>query len=98
MSYESFRAGFDCCEHAAQAAFTESERLRQALIRRDTMIADLLDTNKKLKARLAEQAEAPSTPCSRCDGYGTVDYPNISGHDLPMPCTDCAGTGQRESK
>lgn len=31
--------------------------------------------------------------CKKCDGQGSIDYPNISGHDYSETCKTCNGKG-----
>lgn len=31
--------------------------------------------------------------CEKCDGHGSIDYPNISGYDYSERCQACNGKG-----
>lgn len=46
-----------------------------------------------LDSLIIEQVANTSSVCKECQGYGFIDYPNISGHDYSEPCKACAGTG-----
>lgn len=31
--------------------------------------------------------------CKHCEGWGEIEFPNISGHDYSEACSQCKGTG-----